>query len=194
MVKYIGAIIKNGRYLKLASIYLRQVDFHTPETEEEIEEIQKFQHRYMTKIWVKRLIISFVLVGIFVTFQLIARVTVPYMFGREETVERLLRLSIYVFMGFNILSWGQLMFECRVLFDINKAKIAKFQVKKKMVINVDRFIPVRIRYLVCEKDGSFVVDRVYIRGMIAFSNVKEGQTIYVERIHDDGHYQYYYVA
>lgn len=178
----------------MKSIYLREVVFYTPKTDEEIDELQHFQNRHMAKSWVKRLIISFVLVGIFVAFQMGARVTMPHMFGVHETVERLVRLGFYAFLGFNILSWIELMFESRVTFDIEKAKVAKLQVKKKMIISHNGVVPDKIRYLVCEAEGAFVLDRVYVRGAISFSNIKEGQTIYVERIHDDGHYQYYYVA
>lgn len=178
----------------MKSIYLREVDFHTPDTDEEIDEIQSFQSRQMAKSWAKRMLISFVLMGIFVAFQIGARITMPHMFGSEETVERLVRIAGYVFLGFNILSWLELIFENKVVFDIEEAKVAKLQVKKKMVIQYNGVVPDRIRYLVCEENGAFVLDRVYVRGAISFSNIKEDQMIYVERIHDDGHYQYYYVA
>lgn len=178
----------------MKSVYLREVNFYTPKTDEEIDELQSFQNRHMAKSWVKRLIIAFVLVAIFVVFQIGARITMPHMFGVHETVERLVRLSSYVFLGFNILSWAELMFQSRVAFDIEKAKIAKLQVKKKMIIQYNGVVPDKIRYLVCEENGAFVLDRVYVNGAISFSNIKEGQTIYVERVHDDGHYQYYYIA
>lgn len=178
----------------MGSIYLRQVDFHTPEIDEEIYEIRRMQNIHTLKNWIKRLLISLLLVGIFVLFQLGARETVPHMFGVADTVEKLVKTSVYVFLGFNILSWLELMFESHVLFDIGKAKVAKMQVKKKMVVEVNTVIPTRFRYLVCEYEGEFVLDRVYVRGLITFSNIKEGQTIYVERLHDDGHYQYYYIA
>lgn len=178
----------------MKSIYLREVDFHTPVTEEEIDELQSFQNRHMAKSWFKRLLISFILIGIFVIFQMGARVTVPHMFAKYETAERLVRFSVYVFLGWNILSWLELMLESKVFFDIEEAKVAKLQVKKKMVIEHQGVVPNRIRYLVCEENGAFVLDRVYVRGIISFSNIKEGQMIYVERVHDDGHYEYYYIA
>lgn len=178
----------------MESIYLREVDFHTPKTDEEIDELQSFQNRHIAKSWAKRMIISFVLVTIFVIFQIGARITMPHMFAVHETVERLVRLSFYVFLGFNILSWLELTFQSKVSFDIETAKIAKLQVKKKMIINGTGVVAHKIRYLVCESDGAFVLDRVYVNGAISFSNIKEGQTIYVERVHDEGHYQYYYIA
>lgn len=178
----------------MKSIYLREVNFHTPETDEEIDELQSFQNKQIAKSWVKRMIIAFVFIVIFVVFQMGARITIPHMFGEKDTVERLIRNSIYVFLGFNILSWLELMFEHRVVFDIEEAKIAKLQVKKKMIIEYNGVVPDKIRYLVCEENGAFVLDRVYVRGAISFSNIKEGQTIYVERLHGDGHYEYYYIA
>ncbi len=178
----------------MGSIYLRQVDFHTPRTEEEIEEIRDFQHRHMVKSWVKRFLIFTVIVGIIIVFQLIARQTVPHMFGRQKTVERMLKICIYSYLGINIFSWSELWLESKVAFDIEKAKIAKLKVKKKMIIHHNSVMPEKIRFLVCEENGQFILDRVYVRGAISFSNIKEGQMIYVERIHDEGHYQYYYVA
>lgn len=178
----------------MSSIYLRQVDFHIVEKDEELFELQKMQNIHMLKSWTKRLLISLLLIAVFVVFQLGARVTVPYMFGVADTVEKLVRNSLYVFLGFNILSYLELVYENRVLFDIEKGKVAKLTVKKKMVIEVNQVIPVRIRYLTCELDGKFILDRVYVRDIISYSNIKEGQTIYVERRNDDGHYQYYYLA
>lgn len=178
----------------MGSVYLRQVDFHVLETDEEIFELQKMQNKHMFKNWGKRLLIAFILVAIFVAFQLGARVTIPHMFGVADTVEKLIRNSLYVFLGFNILSYLELVYENKVLFDIEKGAVAKLTVKKKMVIEVNQVIPVRIRYLTCEYNGEFVVDRVYVSGFISYSTIKEGQTIYVERRNDDGHYQYYYLA
>ena len=178
----------------MKSIYLREVDFYTPKTDDEIDELQSFQNRHIAKSWVKRLLIAFVLVAIFVVFQIGARITMPHMFGVHETIERLVRLSLYVFLGFNILSWLELMFQSKMAFDIETAKVAKLQVKKKMILNYNGVVPDKIRYLVCESDGAFVLDRVYVNGAISFSNIKVGQTIYVERVHDEGHYQYYYLA
>lgn len=178
----------------MESIYLRQVNFHVLETDEEIFELQRMQNKHMFKSWAKRLLISFILIGIFVVFQLGARVTIPHMFGVIDTVERLFRNSLYVFLAFNILSYMELVYESKILFDIEKGCVAKLQVKKKMIIEYNGVVPDRIRYLTCESDGAFVLDRVYVNGSISFSNIKEGQTIYVERRNDDGHYQYYYLA
>lgn len=178
----------------MESIYLRQVNFHVLENDEEIFELQRMQNKHMLKSWAKRLLISLALISIFVIFQLGARITIPHMFGVADTVEKLLRNSLYVFMGFNILSYMELMYESKILFDIGRGKVAKLKVKKKMIINYNGVVPDRIRYLTCEKNGAFVLDRVYVRGAIAFSNIKEGQTIYVERVNDDGHYEYYYLA
>ncbi|MFQ9515118.1 MAG: hypothetical protein ACLRZ9_04740 [Eubacterium sp.] len=175
------------------SIYLHDVDFHLP-TEEEKDQIRDFQNRHIAKCWFKRFLIVLAVISIFVVFQLLARQTVPHMFGERKTVERLLRWAIYAFFGINILSYLELMFETRVIFDIEKAQIAKLQVKKKMVASQCGVIRVKYKYLVCEKDGAFILDRVWVNGAITFSNIKEGQTIYVERLHDEGHYQYYYVA
>lgn len=181
----------------MESLYLYDADFHTP-TETERKEIRALQNRHMYKCWFKRLLITFVIVGIIVAFQLIARQTIPNMFGKHDTVERLLIYGISAFVGINILSFLQLLFKTRVIFNIKKANVTKLTVKKKIVVDeIMKYMNIRIKYkyLVCElPDGTFIMDRVWVHGPIAFSCIKEGQTIYVERTHDVGHYQYYYIA
>lgn len=179
------------------SIYLYDVDFHTP-TEKERKEIRKLQKKYVAKCWLKRFLITVVVIGIFVLFQLVARQTVPYMFGLHQTVERLLKYGMYAFLGINILSFLELLFKTRIVFNMKKANIVKLQVKKKMVVDeIMRYTNIRIKYkyLVCEQeDGTFILDRIWVHGVIPYTNIKEGQKIYVERIHSEGNYKYYYVA
>ncbi len=181
----------------MQSLYLYDVDFHTP-TEAERKEIRTFQNQHILKCWLKRFIITFIIIGIIISFQLIARQTIPNMFGEHDTIEQLILYGLSAFIGINILSFLQLIFKTRVFFNIKKANITKLTVKKKIVVDeIVKFVNIRIKYkyLVCElSDGTFIMDRVWVRGPIAFSCIKEGQTIYVERIHDVGHYQYYYVA
>lgn len=181
----------------MQSLYLYDVDFHTP-AETERKQIRSLQNRHILKCWLKRFLITFVVIGIIITFQLIARQTIPNMFGEHDTIERLLILGTSAFVGINILSLLQLLFKTRVFFNIKKANVTKLTVKKKIVVDeIVKYINIRVKYkyLVCElPDGTFIMDRVWVRGPIAFSCIKEGQTIYVERIHDVGHYQYYYVA
>lgn len=181
----------------MQSLYLYDVDFHTP-TEAERKEIRTFQNQHIFKCWLKRFLMTVVVIGIFISFQLIARKTIPYMFGEHDTIKRLFIYGISAFIGINILSFLQLVFKTRVFFNIKKANVTKLTVKKKIVVDeIVKYINIRIKYkyLVCElSDGSFIIDRVRVHGPIAFSCIKEGQTIYVERIHDVGHYQYYYVA
>ncbi|MCI8955990.1 MAG: hypothetical protein HFG29_03245 [Eubacterium sp.] len=181
----------------MQSLYLYDVDFHTP-TEAERKEIRIFQNQHIRKCWLKRFLITFAIIGTIITFQLIARQTIPNMFGEHDTIERLLIYGISAFVGINILSFLQLLFKTRVIFNMKKANVSKLTVKKKIVVDeIVKYINIRVKYkyLVCElPDGTFIMDRVWVRGPIAFSCIKEGQTIYVERIHDVGHYQYYYVA
>lgn len=181
----------------MQSLYLYDVDFHTP-AETERKEIRSLQNQHILKCWLKRFLITFVVIGIIIIFQLIARQTTPNMFGEHDTIERLLILGTSAFVGINILSLLQLLFKTRVFFNIKKANVTKLTVKKKIVVDeIVKYINIRVKYkyLVCElPDGTFIMDRVWVRGPIAFSCIKEGQTIYVERIHDVGHYQYYYVA
>lgn len=181
----------------MQSLYLYDADFHTP-TKTERKEIRALQNRHILKCWLKRFLITFVVIGIIITFQLIARQTTPDMFGVHDTIQRLLIYGISIFVGINILSFLQLLFKTRVFFNIKKANITKLTVKKKIVVDeIMKYMNIRIKYkyLVCEMpDGTFIMDRVWVHGPIAFSCIKEGQTIYVERIHDVGHYQYYYVA
>lgn len=177
----------------MKSIYLRQVDFHIP-TEEEEDEIRDFQRRHIAKSWAKRFLIIFAVIGIIVSFQMIARLTIPHMFGSKKTIERLLSIGIGSFAAINFLSWLELLFECKVIFDIKTAKVARLRVKKKMIIENCTVTREKYRYLICEDGEDFILDRIEVRGGISYSNIKEGQTVYVERLHDDGHYRYYYVA
>ena len=177
----------------MASVYLHDVNFHVP-TEEECDEIRSMQLRNTAKTWLKRLLIFALLIGTFAVFQIIARHTVPHMFGSQKTVERLLRNCAYTFLGINILSYFQLWFDSHVNFDIETARVEKFVVTKKMVDMHYTLIPIKFRHVVCDKDGAFVLDRIWVQGSICFSNIKVGDTIYVERLHDEGHHQYYFVA
>ena len=181
----------------MQSLYLYDADFHTP-TETERKEIRIFQNQHIRKCWLKRFLITFAIIGTIITFQLIARQTMPNLFRKHDTIERLLIYGISAFIGINILSFLQLLFKTRVIFNIKKANVTKLTVKKKIVVDeIVKYINIRVKYkyLVCElPDGTFIIDRVWVHGPIAFSCIKEGQTIYVERIHDVGHYQYYYVA
>ena len=181
----------------MQSLYLYSVDFHTP-TETEKKEIRRFQNQHIIKCWLKRFLITFAIITIIIIFQLIARKTMPRMFSKEQTVTRLFIYGISAFLGINIISYLQLLFQTRVLFNIKKANITKLTVKKKIVVDeIMKYMNIRIKYkyLVCElSDGTFIMDRIWVHGPIAFSCIKEGQSIYVERIHDVGHHQYYYVA
>lgn len=181
----------------MQSLYLSSVDFHTP-TETEKQEIRLLQKRHIHKCWFKRFLIFFAIIGTIIIFQLIARQTMPQLFNNEQTVEKLLIYGVSAFLGINIFSYFQLFFRARVLFNIKKANITKLTVKKKIVVDeIMKYMNIRIKYkyLVCElSDGTFIMDRIWVHGPIAFSCIKEGQNIYVERTHDVGHYQYYYVA
>lgn len=181
----------------MQSIHLCDVDFHIP-TEQEQKEIRNLQRKYIMKCWVKRFLITIAVIGIFIVFQLIARQTAPHMFGKNRTVEHLLINAICVFFGINILSYIQLLFHTRVIFKMKNAKVAKFRVKKKIVVSdIMRYTNVRIKYkyLSCEEmNGTFILDRIWVSGVIPFSNIKEGQEIYVERLHHEENYKYYFVA
>lgn len=178
----------------MESIYIRQVKFDTLKTDEEKYEFQDYQTKEIFISWLKRLAIAFGLIALFVLFQIGARYAAPHRFSMYDTITKLVKNAAYVFLAFNILSYLELMFQHKVSFDIEKAPVAKFVVKKKMTIHILAVIPQKIRFLICEYDGKFVIDRVYVNSFISFTNIKEGQTIYVERQNDDGHYQYYYIA
>lgn len=175
------------------SYYMRDLDFHVA-TEEEAEEIRNMQHRNSTKKWIKRIAMSFVAVGIFMIFQLIARQTVPHMFGSSKPAERMIKNCIYVFLGFNILSWLELSLEKNVFFNIEKDHICKATVIRKDCLEVDNVIRSKFLFVTVSYEGHFVLDRVWVRGRLDYGNIKEGQDIYIERFHDDGHYQYYFLA
>ncbi len=118
----------------MQSLYLYDVDFHTP-TEAERKEIRTFQNQHILKCWLKRFIITFIIIGIIISFQLIARQTIPNMFGEHDTIEQLILYGLSAFIGINILSFLQLIFKTRVFFNIKKANITKLTVKKKIVVD-----------------------------------------------------------
>ena len=88
----------------MQSLYLYDVDFHTP-TEAERKEIRTFQNQHILKCWLKRFIITFIIIGIIISFQLIARQTIPNMFGEHDTIEQLILYGLSAFIGINILSF-----------------------------------------------------------------------------------------
>lgn len=177
----------------MASMYLSQVDFHILE-EHELDELSSNQNKQIAKSWFKRLLIIAFLIGIFVVFQVMARKSVPHMFGESTPVQRLYRISGLVFLVANILSYLELYFRFKVTFEKDRDKAAKLKVVKKMVVVKNAFIPYRQRFLVCEQDGNFLLDYVYVNSPITFSNIKKGSYVYVKQLHDDGHHKYELVS
>ena len=171
------------------SIYLSQVDFAVAD-EKALDEIDTFQKKQIAKSFFKRMLILAIIIGIFVAFQMLARISVPHMFGKTKTVERLLRLSGYTFLVLNILSYVELYVRFVAFFDREKDRVSKFKVKKKMDNVINSLVPTHVRFLVCEKDGHFVLDYVPVSSKITFSNIKEGDYVYVKQEHDDGHHTY----
>ena len=169
------------------------MDFHVAD-DAEADEIREFQKRNITKSFIKRFLIVFAVVGVCVIFQMLARLSMPHMFGHSKPVSRLLSIGAALVLSVNFLSWLELMFESRVIFDIKKAKIYKVRIKKKLLIQHFGVLREKYRYIMCEDGEDFILDRIEVRGGIAFSNIREGQMVYIERTKDDGHYQYYLVA
>lgn len=181
----------------MQNIYLCDADFHIP-TPTERKEIRTLQRRHNLKCWIKRFLITFAIIGIIVIFQIIARQGKSSIFMNYISVDKLLIYSGLVFIGINLLSCLQLLLKTRVLFHIKKTEVKKLTVKKKVVVDdIMKYTNIRIKYkyLTCQQeDGTFVLDRIWVHGPIAFSCIKEGQTIYVKRVHKSGEIEYYYVA
>ncbi len=116
------------------------------------------------------------------------------MFGESTPVQRLYRISGLVFLVANILSYLELYFRFKVTFEKDRDKAAKLKVVKKMVVVKNAFIPYRQRFLVCEQDGNFLLDYVYVNSPITFSNIKKGKEIYVKQLKDDGHHKYQVIS
>lgn len=179
------------------NIYLSDADFHIP-TLTERKEIRALQRRHNLKCWIKRFLISFVIIGIIIIFQIIARQGKSSIFMNYISVDSLLVYSGFIFIGINLLSCLQLLLKTKVLFNIKKTEIKKLIVKKKVVVDdIMKYSNIRIKYkyLTCQQeDGTFILNRIWVHGPIAFSCIKEGQTIYVKCIHKSGETHYYYVA
>lgn len=177
----------------MESLYLSQVDFKIAE-EETLDELEYFQNKQMAKSFLKRLLVILAIIGIIVLFQIMARYTVPHMFGKKKTVERLLRLNAYAFMILNILSYLELVLRFKVFFNKEKDKVKKVKVIKKIVNVKTSLIPVKQRILVCECDGHFLVDYIFVDSAITYSNIKTGDEIYIKQLNDEGHHKYELVA
>lgn len=181
----------------MQNIYLCDVDFHIP-TPSERKEIRSLQRRHNFKCWIKRFFITLLIIGIIVIFQIIARQGKSAIFMDYTSINNLLIYSGFTFIGINLFSYLQLLLKNRVFFNIRKTEITKLIVKKKMVVDdIMKFSNIRMKYkyLTCQlPDGTFIMNRIWVHGPIAFSCIKEGQTIYIERTHKNEEAHYYYVA
>lgn len=196
----------------------RMVDFHIPD-EDERKMIRSLQRKRRRQCFIKRMAILFIIIAICVIFQLMARKTAPTRFSVNSTVEKLIAKAVLIFVGANILSWIELIIEQKVLFRAKKAEVAFVRIKKKLVVeNIwysYKFFKKRI--LICEQiighekhqddnvnfeqdivesteKTALILDNILIHGLLTFSNVREGDMVYIERIYDDGNYIYHYVA
>jgi hypothetical protein len=179
----------------MKSIDLNTVEFRVLEGDEQKDLAYKL-HLFRRNIFLKRMGITLFLIGVFVVFQLIARRTVPNRFKPTDTVEKMLLISLAVFVAVNVLSYLWLLFETKVLFDTQNTPVMKVNVRKKEVVEV---LAVRgttkQRHLVCDMDEGFILNRIYVSGPIVFSNVKAGETIYIAcRETLSSGKEYYYVA
>ena len=63
-------------------------------------------------------------------------------------------------------------------------------------MTVDEIIPYlntrrKYKYLVCElDDGTFILDRIWVHGPINYSNIKVGNTVYIELKPDNSRHHY----
>ena len=99
-----------------------------------------------------------------------------------------------MFLAANIVSYVELFFRFKVFFEKDRDKLAKLKVIKKMVVVKNAFIPYKQHFLVCEYEGNFVLDYVFVNSPITFSNIKKGSYVYVKQLHDDGHHKYEVVS
>lgn len=102
--------------------------------------------------------------------------------------------SAFIVSVFNVLSLIQLLIHNYIAFNIRRALIISAVVKKKMT--VDEVIPYlntrrKYKYLVCElDDGTFILDRIWVHGPINYSNIKVGNTVYIELKPDNSRHHY----
>ncbi len=179
----------------MANVELKSVEFSVAKDEEK-KQVLKKQRAFRAKCFLKRMFIVLILCGTFVSFQILARKTAPNRFGTNDTVGKMVLITTIVFLVVNIISYLELLFQTKILFDIKNTPILKVTVKKKMVAEKLVFpASVRTRFVMCEKDGDFVLDRIVVRGIISFSNIKTGSEIYVgSRETLSGGIEYYYLA
>ena len=177
----------------MKSIYLSTENFHIA-TEQERKKMRKSQCHNFILCWFKRFFITFILAGVAIAFQILARETIPYSFKPYQTKERMIVLVVCIFAVFNVLSLIQLLIHNYIAFNINRAFITSAVVKKKMT--VDEIIPYlnqrrKYKYLVCElEDGTFILDRIWVHGPINYSNIKVGNTVYIELKPDNSRHHY----
>lgn len=181
----------------MQNIYLEDIDFHTA-SESEQRELRSFQRRHNFQCWIKRFLIITIAFIIIVVFQIIARQDNSPLFVHYNPVKQLLLYSVLAFLGINVLSYLQLLFQSYILFRIKTTKITKLTVKRKIVVDdIMKYTNIRIKfkYLTCQlADGTFIMNRIWVHGPISFSCIKEGQSIYVRAVEKSDRTQYYYVA
>ncbi len=177
----------------MAIVYIRSLDFHLA-SEEEAEEIEGRIQKKNYKKWFRRMIFFFLITVICVVFQIFARISVPYMFSKNDTVEKLILMGVTFFFAANGFSWIELLLEKSATFDLETTKVAKLRVRRK--IYVENLIVMRQQkwFVICETDEGLIEDIIIVRGKADYNNIKEGEMIYVQRAKDNGHYLYFYIA
>lgn len=173
--------------------YLNKVDFHIA-TENDRKEIKQKQRVLAEKCFWKRAAVVFLIVMIGTVFQLLARKSVPNVFSVRWTKERLYIMATGIWLAVNLLSFLELMIENKVLFNVKRAEIAKLKVVKKVITHQFDYFAIAQRGIVCEFGSDFLSETIEVKGIFKFGSIKEGDEVYVERIRDEGHHLFFYVA
>lgn len=193
---------------------MRMQEFHVINDDDEIDLLKSLLFSKSLNIFFKRMILIALICAFIYVMQYMARLSLPHIFHAADSVDRLRYKVIMLFLGTNILSFVELTIKDFFAFEKERTEVAIVRVKKKMKKEILGILLSYQTYLMCveapeigvDENGftldkskiseapSFLVDGIFINGFINFSQVKEGQYIFIKRKYYDGYYKYYYIA
>lgn len=160
----------------------------------QIKAVRKAQRKTMFAIWIRRFFLIFIVVCVCADMQYFARMSVPERFSVEDTVEKMVFVAAIIFCGVNFLSWIELLYENKILFNIKKMPVIKVSVKKKLVSEqFSSFLYIKSWNIYCE-DESGKDYSIEVGGIFAYSSIREGDNVYIAKNPDNADDRYYYIA
>ena len=193
---------------------MRMQDFHILSDEDEIDFIKSKLFIKRMNIFLKRMIIIFILCAIIYYLQYSARKALPHLFRKEDGLDSLWHKVEMIFCGTNILSFIQLTVMDMFAFEKERTEVSVVRVLKKIKVERLELLLNVNRYLICIEapeigvnEEGFTIDKsllnhetiviedgIYVSSRLNFSQIKEGQYVFIKRKKYDGVYKYYYLV